>query len=320
MQQIIMNAEECNQKTEDWVKAIAAGTVTCNVPVDYGLAKIAQHVGKSDALGMYWEGAAKEELGDIRGAMSLYQKAYRIWPALDSVYQAGLPCGVRQEAQASRFSACGLLGVIHISDARASNVVHAPALLNASDLKDIETVRKCMADNETSLVNNPQNATHEFKVCTFLNNPPTHLMHTYAPNVLHKMLNFGRQAWAEENWSGDAETPGPLYGITNGLPSLSIRVAEHWEYAVGGGLVDPLHNDVDSVLTLVALLSEVDDFEGGTFRTYETDNSHLEHPMEQGDVICFISHKYHNIVPVTRGVRRSFVMELWQGGLGHMGR
>jgi hypothetical protein len=173
-------------------------------------------------------------------------------------------------------------------------------------------------------------------------------MRKQAPHVLRKMIRFGRQAWQEAQWSGDAETPGPLYAMSSSSsnststsmdctgtshtdthngeeallvpPPLSIRVAEHWEYSVGGGLVDPLHYDVDSVLTIVALLSDETTFEGGTFRTYEADDSQLEHPMAQGDVICFVSHKYHNVVPVTKGTRCSFVMELWQGGLGHVGR
>jgi predicted 2-oxoglutarate/Fe(II)-dependent dioxygenase YbiX len=81
-------------------------------------------------------------------------------------------------------------------------------------------------------------------------------------------------------------------------PPLSSRVAEHWEYSVGGGLVDPLHYDVDSVLTIVALLFDETTFEGGTFRTYEAYDSQHEHPMAQGDVICFVSHKYHNVVIV----------------------
>jgi hypothetical protein len=313
---------DAEDKVEDCITAIIAGTSTCTVPDDYGLFQIAAHLGSGEAqaVELYWQGAAKEQIGDIAGAMSLYQRAYRIWPALDSLYQAGLPRGVREEAEAANFCSCGLLGIVNVADARASQVMHAPALLNASDLRDIEAVRNVMADTGTPLVNNPQNATHEFKACTFLNNPPTFAMRGLAPHVLCKILSFARQAWAEANWSGDADTPGPLYVITDGMPSLSIRVVEHWEYTVGGGLVDPLHYDVDSVLTLVALLSDENDFEGGTFRTLEADNSQLEHPMAQGDVICFISHKYHNVAPVTKGIRRSFVMELWQGGLGHMGR
>jgi hypothetical protein len=311
---------DAEEKVEDYITAITAGTSTCTVPDDYGLSKIAAHLGNGEAVTLYWEGAAKEQIGDIPGAMSLYKRAYRIWPALDSIYQAGLPCDVREEAEAANFSSCDLLGIVNVAAARASQVMHAPALLNTSDLQDIEAVRNIIAAAETPLVNNPQNATHKKKICTFLNNPPHYYMRTHAPHVLEKMLRFGRRAWADANWSGDADTPGPLYVITDGMPSLSIRVAEHWEYTVGGGLVDPLHYDVDSVLTLVALLSDENDFTGGTFRTLEADNSQLEHPMTQGSVICFISHKYHNIVPVTKGIRRSFVMELWQGGLGHMGR
>jgi hypothetical protein len=333
-------ATDDEKEAEDWITAITEGTSTCTVPDDYGLSKIAEHLGTSQAVAvaLYWQGAAAEQTGDISGAMSLYQKAYRIWPALDSIYEAGLPRDVRQEAEAANFYSCDLLGVVPVADAQASQVMYAPALLNASDLRDIGAVRKDMTATETPLINNPQNSTHEKKVCTFLNNPESWAMRKHAPHVLRKMIRFARQAWQEANWSGDADTPGPLYaiststtsstgshtengeGLLNLPPPLSIRVAEHWEYSVGGGLVDPLHYDVDSVLTIVALLSDENTFQGGTFRTLEQNDSQLEHPMAQGDVICFISHKYHNVVPVTKGIRCSFVMELWQGGLGHMGR
>jgi predicted 2-oxoglutarate/Fe(II)-dependent dioxygenase YbiX len=47
----------------------------------------------------------------------------------------------------------------------------------------------------------------------------------------------------------------------------------------------------------------------------------LDHPMEVGDAVCFVSHKFHNVLPVTRGTRRSMVIELWQGGnSGYTGR
>ena len=110
-----------------------------------------------------------------------------------------------------------------------------------------------------------------------------------------------------------------IYSVCRTL-RYACRVIEHWEYEVGGGLPDDYHYDTDSVLTLVALLSEASDFDGGTFRTYECGDTQLEHTLNQGDVICFLSHKYHNIVPLTRGVRKSLVVELWQGGVGHEGR
>ncbi len=153
-----------------------------------------------------------------------------------------------------------------------------------------------------------------------MNNPPNFAIRKYAPRPLSKMLKFANRAWTQANWCGDADTPGPLYNFKGGLSSLSLRVVEHWKYDIGGGLVDPLHYDVDSVITIVALLSRQEDFEGGDFRTNECDGTQLLHPMTKGDVICFVSHKYHNVTTVTKGSRKSFVIELWQGASGQAGR
>ena len=49
----------------------------CN---DFGLAEIAAHFGKSDALETYFEGSQKESDGDVAGAIVLYRRAYRLWP------------------------------------------------------------------------------------------------------------------------------------------------------------------------------------------------------------------------------------------------
>ena len=39
------------------------------------------------------------------------------------------------------------------------------------------------------------------------------------------------------------------------------------------------------------------------------------HQMETGDAVCFVmSHKYHNVTPITSGVRHSMVIELYVGG------
>ena len=106
--------------------------------------------------------------------------------------------------------------------------------------------------------------------------------------------------------------------IKGGVESLNIRVVEHWDYQVGGGLVDDVHYDCDSVITIVCLLEAAD--EGGVFRTFEADDTHLEHHLEVGDSVCFVSHKYHNVTPVTGGKRRSLVVELWQCEKGQLNR
>jgi tetratricopeptide (TPR) repeat protein len=313
------NLEANVDSFEDAEKWLADNITENNrVDDDFGLYKIAVHFGKEDAVKLYWEGAATEETGDIASAINLYKRAFRLWPALDSVTHGGLPRAVREEAETAGFS-CDI-AIIDVPAARASRVRHARGLLDQSDLAQIEAIRQIIAETESPLQNNPQNTTHKLKVCTFMNNPPDNLFRNKAPIVLSKMLNFAMRAWEEEDWSGSVAAPGPLHNIAGGVQSLSIRVVEHWEYSVGGGLVDPFHYDVDSVLTIVALLVDPDEFEGGTFRTNELDDRQLEHPMHKGDVICFLSHKFHNIVPLTKGVRRSLVMELWQGGDGHAGR
>lgn len=237
-----------------------------------------------------------------------------MWPALDSNTKGGLPSAVRDEARAARVS-CRLLDFISVSQARESCVMHAPSLLSVHDIADVETVRCTIASLQSSLSNNPQNATHHHKVATFMNNPPEYPLRAQAPHVVGKMVRFAMQAWKQANWSGDAVEPGPLYEVQGGVPALSVRVIEHWEYSVGGGLVDAEHYDVDSILTIVVLLSKADEYAGGLFRTNEVGERHMIHEMNQGDAICFLSHKYHNITPLTWGCRKSLVMELWQGVL-----
>lgn len=209
---------------------------------------------------------------------------------------------------------------VDISLARSSNVIHSTALLNNNDLSSIELVRDEIINKQNLLDNNPQNMTHMNKVGAFLNSPPLYPLYSHAPQVIGKMINFANEAWLKGNWSGSKDNPGPLYNITGGILSLSIRVVEHWIYNVGGGLVDNFHYDVDSVITIVALLSDSNDYEGGLFRTYESNDTHLIHSMNQGDAICFVSHKFHNITPLLKGIRKSLVIELWQGGNGHSGR
>jgi len=76
-----------------------------------------------------------------------------------------------------------------------------------------------------------------------------------------------------------------------------------------------------SVLTLVVALNDpTTDFDGGVFRTHEADGTQREHRLAPGDCLCLVSHKYHNVTPVTRGTRRSLVVELWEGGSRLHGR
>lgn len=62
------------------------------------------------------------------------------------------------------------------------------------------------------------------------------------------------------------------------------------------------------------MLSAAGAFDGGTFRTFECDERYLEYPeFNQGDAMVFVSHKYHGVAPVTRGIRKVCVVEYWTG-------
>jgi hypothetical protein len=62
------------------------------------------------------------------------------------------------------------------------------------------------------------------------------------------------------------------------------------------------------------------DFEGGNFVAPVAKNTRTEsginpseHVFGKGDAIFFVSHKFHNILPVTSGKRIVLVAELWEG-------
>ena len=127
------------------------------------------------------------------------------------------------------------------------------------------------------------------------------------PAVLAKIRGAAARACSEEGWITNSN--GPLSTLEGGVEALHLRVVEHWTYQVGGGLVDLLHYDTDSIVTLVTMLSDSGDFEGGVFSTNECDGTSLGQPMEKGGCLCLLSHKYHNVTPVAAGTRRVMVTE-----------
>jgi predicted 2-oxoglutarate/Fe(II)-dependent dioxygenase YbiX len=88
------------------------------------------------------------------------------------------------------------------------------------------------------------------------------------------------------------------------------------------GLMDDGHIDSGSLLTVDVMLSEPDaDYEGGQLMTPRVsmvggvEKRLLGAPIEfhKGDAVVFVSHKEHNVMPVTAGRRTCLVLELWQG-------
>ena len=94
------------------------------------------------------------------------------------------------------------------------------------------------------------------------------------------------------------------------LTPLNVRCIELHHYAVGGGLVTPGHRDNGSRVTMSVMLSHPHELDGGEFVTYG-DGMPIHHELARGDALLFASERLHNVCPVTRGTRRSLVIELW---------
>lgn len=90
---------------------------------------------------------------------------------------------------------------------------------------------------------------------------------------------------------------------------VNLRSLEFHAYTEGGSVLDPEHRDDGSLLTLSILLSAPEDFQGGSFITWQSDER-VKHQLARGDGILFVSEKRHN-VEVVHGRRRALIVEIW---------
>jgi len=135
----------------------------------------------------------------------------------------------------------------------------------------------------------------------------------YLNHQLAELLPDLRERLVAAACDADSEQWGVLeaMGITG--EDLSVRCCEHHTVRLSGGLPIEKHFDYGSVFTLDLMLSDTSEFEGGTFCTLEAKGGLKAHEFQRGDLLIFLSHKYHCVEPVTRGTRRVLVTELWQG-------
>ena len=115
---------------------------------------------------------------------------------------------------------------------------------------------------------------------------------------------------------GPDASQSPYYGrVVNdrAFDRVAALVADARESgaAVHGGATDKATRYVEP--TLVDFGSDAAAFEGGQFSTLEEDDVLKNHAFEKGDLLLFLSHKYHCVAPVDAGERRVFVAEIWEG-------
>ena len=123
------------------------------------------------------------------------------------------------------------------------------------------------------------------------------------PELRQKLISAAREVDAQ-HWQLLRTATAPV------VP----RCVEFHTVGAGGSLPFPTHYDTGSLVTIDVMCSDPsEEFEGGEFRTLEADGSMKTYPFEKGDALCFVSHKYHHVQPVTAGRRHVLVMELWEG-------
>jgi len=98
------------------------------------------------------------------------------------------------------------------------------------------------------------------------------------------------------------------WGLTSSR-EINVRSFEFHEYTDGGSVLDSEHRDDGSLLTLSVLLSPLEDFQGGSFITWQSGEA-VKHQLARGDGILFVSEKRHN-VEVVQGRRHALIMEVW---------
>ena len=120
---------------------------------------------------------------------------------------------------------------------------------------------------------------------------------------LHERIFREARAADEANWGG----------VLRNRRTLNLRCAEAHVVTPPGALAFEHHYDQGSLVTVDIMLSDSRSFEGGEFATLESDDVLQGHAFEKGDLLLFLSHKYHCVAPVDAGERRVFVAEIWEG-------
>jgi hypothetical protein len=110
-----------------------------------------------------------------------------------------------------------------------------------------------------------------------------------APALLERLVDA---AWAADL---DTAAGGACQLAGRARDSVGLRVIEYHDVTAGGGLPDPQHRDLGSLLTLDVMLSQPGvDFEGGAFCTLEPGGVLSHEPswlQQRGDAVLFVSHK-----------------------------
>jgi hypothetical protein len=182
-----------------------------------------------------------------------------------------------------------------------TRVVRIPHFLSKSDIQTILSVVSeldlpAYTNNGDDDINEHGQPVH---VTSYLNTENN--FETRFPWVAQRVRKAISQVNAKEKWGFQLETG-----------KVNIRVAEYHEMYPEGSLSGMDHCDIGSLITVDIMLQE--GLSGGVFQTVDN-HSHTtsHHSFLQGDALVFVSHKYHRVTPLRRGVQKVLVVEFWSG-------
>lgn len=200
------------------------------------------------------------------------------------------------------------LRLVPESVAQRTQAVRVRQLLSQADIADVHRVAAALAQRPGSSIDRSAwgQPAGTWQV-TFLNADGT--LEAQLPEVYGRVrdaaLAVDRRYW----------------NATAGIEYVNYRVAEFHTMRstldgrpTGGGLHTKRHCDHGSLLTIDIMLTNPAEIEGGVLQTLEPDGTMLSHDWEQGDALVFLSHKYHSVSELRRGLRNVLVCEFWQGG------
>ena len=190
------------------------------------------------------------------------------------------------------------------AEAQPTQVVRIPGLLSASEVEAIHELHAELKPQLGSAGRTGGNQAAAYRngkwETSYLSTDGLFAKHM--PELRAKLMETARRV-DEENWGLMRRAESPV------VP----RCVEYHTVEPGGSLPYPTHYDAGSLVTIDVMLSNSDEYAGGTFGTLECDGSMKHYPFEKGDALVFVSHKFHCVSELTRGRRNVLVMELWEG-------
>ena len=95
--------------------------------------------------------------------------------------------------------------------------------------------------------------------------------------------------------------------------TLGIRTSEYLEYRAGGNL--GVHDDNESIYTVLISLSDPESYEGGEYflelDDEDTDKKRISVKPSRLSALVFVSEVLHGVKPILSGERISFATEFW---------